>query len=316
VRTDPPRVGLAHIGGSGTWAFRYPDGALDGHPYLSVEVVEHDLQLVTPYGPSPWFRLCRLTDRRSGRATDYLYVWMHGIDPDSRSDAPADSARATERVYDVLARAGVRRVVVDNSVGAVAADLRAWDLAVVGDVLDLSGSTPHPVPPGLVRFRDPMCPRVAVHLEAAARRGVGPLGALAGPGIAPRVKRGALYVHTPGPWFETPTEDRLYQRLGLDVVGKTAGPEFRLARARGMCLGILSIIVNHAEGLGEFEAGDLRAIYYRCGPMMARLVMEALADAAAEPETAWTCHCGDAWGASLFGEFARHARYGADRPGG
>ncbi len=94
--------------------------------------------------------------------------------------------------------------------------------------------------------------------------------------MTPKVKTGALYVHTPGPWFETPTEDRLYRRLGFDLVGKTAGPEFRLARMYGMCLGILSIVVNPAEGLGEFEHADLRAIYRRCGPAMARIVLEAL----------------------------------------
>jgi 5'-methylthioadenosine phosphorylase len=305
---EPPPARLAHIGGSGTWGFRYPDGALVGHPHLAVEVVRADVRVATPYGPSPAFRLCRLTDGRTGRATDFLYVWMHGIDPESRTDAPGDSARASERVFDVLARAGVRKVIVDNSTGAVAEDLAPWDVAVVGDVLDLSGTVPRPPARGLVRFRDPLCPRLAAHLEAAAHRGLGTLGAVAGPGAAPRVKAGALYVHTPGPWFETPTEDRLYRRLGLDLVGKTAGPEFRLARVYGMCLGILSIVVNRAEGLGEFEAGDLRLIYRRCGPVMARLVLDALADAAADANPGG-CRCGVERGPSLYEEFAPHARY-------
>ena len=128
-------------------------------------------------------------------------------------------------------------------------------------------------------------------------------------------KTGALYVHTPGPWFETPTEDRLYRKLGLDLVGKTAGPEFRLARMYGMCLGIVSIVVNPAEGLGEFEHADLRSIYRRCGPTMARLVIEALADAD-QATSAPRCTCIDEPGASLFREFAPHARYGGDRPHG
>ena len=68
---EPPSAPLAHIGGSGTWAFPYPDGALDGHPHLSVEVVHENIQLATPYGPSPSFRLCRLTDGRTRRSTDY-----------------------------------------------------------------------------------------------------------------------------------------------------------------------------------------------------------------------------------------------------
>jgi purine nucleoside phosphorylase len=308
--SDPPAARLAHIGGSGTWAFPYPDGALDGHPHLTVQVVQPHIQVATPYGPSPPFRLSRLTDRRTGRSTDYLYVWMHGIDPENRADAPGNSARASERVFDVLQRAGVRRVLIDNSTGGVAEDLSPWDLAVVGDVLDLSGVVPRPVSPGLIRFRDPLCPRLGRHLEAAAERGVTRLAAQAGAGVKPKVKRDALYVHTPGPWFETPTEDRLYRRLCLDLVGKTAGPEFRLARMYGMCLGILSIVVNPAEGLGEFEHADLRSIYRRCGPAMAQMVIEALADSAAEPDQAAACHCNDDRSGSLFREFAPHARYG------
>jgi 5'-methylthioadenosine phosphorylase len=310
---EPPPARLAHIGGSGTWAFPYPDGALDGHPHLAVEVVVPDIQIATPYGPSPSFRLCRLTDRRTGRSTDYLYVWMHGIDPANRSDAAGTGARASERVFDVLHRAGVRRVLIDNSTGGIAEDLNPWDLAVVGDVLDLSGVVPRPMATGLMRFRDPLCPRLGRNLEAAAQRGLPRLAAEAGNGAGPKVKTGALYVHTPGPWFETPTEDRLYRRLGLDIVGKTAGPEFRLARTYRMCLGILSIVVNPAEGLGPFEDADLRAIYRRCGPAMARMVIEALAEAAADPESAAGCRCADDRGGSLFQEFSPHARYGSDR---
>jgi purine nucleoside phosphorylase len=313
VTPEPPSAQLAHIGGSGTWAFPYPDGALEGHPRLSVEVVQPDIQVATPFGPSPAFRLCRLTDRRTGRSTDYLYVWMHGIDPENHSDAPGVSARASERVFDVLQRAGVRRVIVDNSTGSIAEDLHPWDLAVVGDVLDLSGTVPRPVPPGLIRFREPMCPRLSRSLEQAAKRALPRLAALAGAGVSPKVKPGALYVHTAGPWFETPTEDRLYRRLRLDLVGKTAGPEYRLAHMYGMCLGILSIVVNPAEGLGEFESADLRSIYRRCGPAMAQSVIETLADAAADSDGAAGCHCADERTASLFREFSPHARYGGDR---
>jgi purine nucleoside phosphorylase len=315
VTPEPPSAPLAHIGGSGTWAFPYPNGALAGHTYLSVEVTQPDIRVATPYGPSPSFRLCRLTDRRTDRGTDFLYVWMHGLDPENRAERPGSGAQASERVFDVLHRAGVRRVIVDNSTGGVAEDLRPWDLAVVGDVLDLSGVVPRPVAPGLIRFREPLCPALGGHLEKAARRAVSGLAAEAPAGVSPKVKTGALYVHTPGPWFETPTEDRLYRRLRLDLVGKTAGPEFRLARMYGMCLGIVSIVVNPAEGFGEFEHADLRSIYRRCGPTMARLVIEALADAD-QATSAPRCTCIDEPGASLFREFAPHARYGGDRPHG
>jgi purine nucleoside phosphorylase len=309
----PPRARFAHIGGSGTWAFPYPDGALDGHPHLSVEIVEPDVQVATSFGPSPSFRLCRLTDRRTREARDYLYVWMHGIDPANPSDAPGQSARASERVFDVLARAGVEYVFVDNSTGAVAEDLEAWDLVDVADVVDLSGAVPRPVARGLIRFRDGLCPRLRAHLGAAVEANREHYAAAATAGGAPRpprLKRDGLYVHTPGPWFETPTEDRTYRRLGFDIVGKTAGPEFRLARMYGMCLAILSIVVNPAEGLGDFEVADLAAIYRRCGPAMARIVIDAIA--AAKPADPRPCHCAEPRGSSLFAEFSRFARRQGD----
>jgi purine nucleoside phosphorylase len=305
-----PRARFAHIGGSGTWAFPYPAGALDGHPRLSAEIVEPDVQVATPFGPSPSFRLCRLSDRRTGETADYLYVWMHGIDPANPVDAPGRSVQSSERVFDVLARAGVDHVFVDNSTGAVAEDLAPWDLVDVADVVDLSGAVPRPVARGLIRFRDGLCPRLRTHLVAAVeanREHYAAASTAGGATRAPRLKRDGLYVHTPGPWFETPTEDRTYRRLGFDIVGKTAGPEFRLARMYGMCLAILSIVVNPAEGLGDFEVHDLAAIYRRCGPAMARIVIEAIAGAAM-PADPGSCHCARPGSSSLFAEFARFAR--------
>ena len=199
--SEPPAARLAHIGGSGTWAFPYPDGALDGHPHLAVEVVRAAHPGRDPVSARrPPFRLCRLTDRRTGRSTDYLYVWMHGIDPENRSDAPGNSARASERVFDVLQRAGVRRVIVDNSTGGVAEDLSPWDLAVVGDVLDLSGVVPRPVVPGAHPVPRPPVPparpaprrRRRARRSRARRRG----RALAS---SPKVKRGGSLRPHPRP---------------------------------------------------------------------------------------------------------------------
>jgi len=303
--SELPRLTFAHIGGSGTWGFRYPDGALDGHPYLSVRVVDPDIRVETPFGPSPSFRRCRVTDRRSGAERDYLYVWMHGIEPGRPAGVP--SAVATERVFDVLSRCGVRQVIVDNSTGGVAEGLDPWDLVVVDDVIDLSGVIPRPVPPRIVRFDRPFCPALSAGLAASVEANWDGYRSLAGEAVSPKVKRDGIYVHSPGPWFEGPTEDRLYRRLGIDIVGKTGGPEYRLARMYDMRLGMLSIVVNPAEGLGEFDMGDLKSIYRRCGPAMGRFVIEAIANAeeaseadpvAAEP--------------SSFQEFARFARYEKD----
>jgi 5'-methylthioadenosine phosphorylase len=300
-----PRVAFAHIGGSGTWGFQYPDGALEGHPYLAVQVVDPDIRTETPFGPSPSFRRCRVTDRRSGAERDFLYVWMHGIDPDRPAGQP--SAVATERVFDVLHHCGVRRVLIDNSTGGIAEDLSPWDLVVVKDVIDLSGVIPRPVPPRVVRFGEPFCPDLSAALAAAVEANWDHYRSVAGHDIAPTLKRGGIYVHSPGPWFEGPTEDLLYRRFGIDIVGKTAGPEYRLARMYGMRLGMLSIVVNPAEGLGEFDMGDLKAIYRRCGPAIGRFVIEAIANATEVQEPAPSAD-----EPSSFQEFARFVHYRKD----
>jgi purine nucleoside phosphorylase len=300
-----PRALSAHIGGSGTWGFRYPDGTLEGHPYLSVQVVDPDIQVETPYGPSPSFRRCRITDRRTGGERDYLYVWMHGIDPSRPAGQP--SAVATERVFDVLHRCGVRQVIVDNSTGGVSEGLNPWDLVIMDDLIDLSGVVPRPVPPRIARFNQPFCPELSAALAASVEANWDRFTALAGLAFSPKLKRDGIYVHSPGPWFEGPHEDRLYRQFGIDVVGKTAGPEYRLARMYGMRLGMLSLVVNPAEGLGEFEMTDLQDIYVRCGPIMGRFVIEALANVAEAPEPDASIS-----EPSSFQEFARFARYGKD----
>jgi purine nucleoside phosphorylase len=300
--SELPRVAFAHIGGSGTWGFPYPDSALNEHPYLAVRVIEPEIQTETPYGPSPSFRRCRVTDRRSGAERDFLYVWMHGIDPGRMAGEP--SARASERVFDVLHRCGVRQVLIDNSTGGVSESAAPWDLVIVKDLIDLSGVVPRPVPPRIVRFDEPFCPALSASLAASVEANWDHFRSVAGANVSPKLKRDGIYVHSPGPWFEGPTEDLLYRRFGIDIVGKTAGPEYRLARMYGMRLGMLSLVVNPAEGLGEFEMGDLKAIYDRCGPAMGRFVIEAIANAEEVPAT--TVPAAEP---SFFQEFARFARY-------
>ena len=303
--TGLPPVTFAHIGGSGTWGFPYPDGTLTDHPYLAIRVVSPEITVETPYGPSPAFRRCRISDRRTGGERDFLYVWMHGIDPSRPAGQP--SAVASERVFDVLSRCGVRQVVVDNSTGGIAEGLNPWDLVIVSDLIDLSGVVPRPVPPRTVRFDEPFCPTLSEALAASVRANWELYLSVAGSQFDPKLKPSGIYVHSPGPWFEGPHEDLLYRRAGIDIVGKTGGPEYRLARMYGMRLGMISLVVNPAEGLGEFEMSDLKAIYQRCGPVMGRFVIEAIANVEEAPDTTPS-----ATEPSTFQEFARFAHYRKD----
>jgi hypothetical protein len=64
----------------------------------------------------------------------------------------------------------------------------------------------------------------------------------------------------------------------------------------------------HLAHVGGSGTSGFPSIYRRSRPAMAGIVLEALADAAAEPDRA--AGCADERGGSLFREFAPHARYG------
>jgi purine nucleoside phosphorylase len=176
-------------------------------------------------------------------------------------------------------------------------------------MIDLSGVVPRPVPPRIARFNEPFNLKMSADLVASVEANWEVFRGIAGEPFAPKLQKRGIYVHSPGPWFEGPHEDLLYRRAGIDIVGKTGGPEYRLARMYGMRLAMLSLVVNPAEGLGEFEMGDLKAIYERCGPIMGRFVIEAIAnteETQAEDESVWE--------PSSFQEFSRFAVYGKDAP--
>ena len=243
------------------------------------------MQVATPYGPSPSFRLCRLTDRRIG-PVDGLPLRLDARHRPGEPVGRAGEQRAGQRAR--LRRPRSRRRPPRHrrqqhrrrrrgprSLGPRRRGRRPRPLGRratpgVAGTHPLPGA---PVPRGSAGSRSTP--------PSAACRAWQPWPATA---CAPRSSRTPSTSTPPAPGSRPRPRTGSTGGSGLDLVGKTAGPEFRLARMYGMCLGILSIVVNPAEGLGEFEHGDLRSIYRRCGPAMARMVIEALADAAAEPD--------------------------------
>jgi purine-nucleoside phosphorylase len=145
---------------------------------------------------------------------------------------------------DALAAWGVRRVLLTNACGALAADVAPGTAVVVDEVVDLL-SAPHDDAPRLV----------ATKADRAARC----VAALA-PHMAARVGR---YVAVAGPQFETPAEVAWLRRLG-DVVGMSTAPEVRAGSANGQSLCVLALAVNRAGAAVGHEhvlaaAGELNA---------------------------------------------------------
>lgn len=144
----------------------------------------------------------------------------------------------------VLARLGVRTVVLTNAAGGIRADLGPGDLMVIEDHLNLTGSNPLAGPhlPG-------SSPRFPDMSEVYARR----LRVLAIDAAAAAGRRLAtgVYVGVLGPSYETPAEIRAFRALGGDAVGMSTVHEAIVARALGLDVLGLSCIANAAAGLVE-----------------------------------------------------------------
>ena len=74
-----------------------------------------------------------------------------------------------------------------------------------------------------VSLADPISPRLADRVEAAARKA----------GIS--CHRGGTYLCMEGPQFSTVAGSRLYRQWGCDVIGMTNMPEAKLAREAELC---------------------------------------------------------------------------------
>jgi purine-nucleoside phosphorylase len=132
-----------------------------------------------------------------------------------------------------LATAGVRRLVLTNSCGALRPGAAVGRVVVCTDVVDLQ-APPRGTDPELL----PVCDR------AAARRVAAALGAAA-------AGTGA-YVAVLGPQFETPAEVAWLSLRGA-VVGMSAAAEVRAARTAGVECCLLALVANVAAAVSSHE---------------------------------------------------------------
>ena len=142
--------------------------------------------------------------------------------------------RELETPVRALAAAGVSRMVLTNSCGALRPEVAVGGVVVCSAVVDLqrppAGDTPE---------------RLALCSGRDAARVAGALGAGAAPAAG-------TYVSVCGPQFETPAEVAWLARYG-DVVGMSAAPEARAAAATGVECCLLALVANVAAAVGSHE---------------------------------------------------------------
>ena len=181
---------------------------------------------------------------------------------------PADRAVFGVRV---LARLGVRTLVVTNAAGAIDESLEPGQLVLISDHVNLQGTSPlvGPNDDSLgPRFPD-MSDAYDPELRAAAREAAGRLRIEVGEGV---------YAAWLGPQFETPAEIRFMRAIGASLAGMSTVPEVIAARHLGLrCLGI-SVVTNMAAGVGDGKLAheEVLAVGAEAQPRLTALLRELL----------------------------------------
>lgn len=142
----------------------------------------------------------------------------------------------------VLARLGVKTLILTNAAGGVNVNYKPGELVVLEDHINLTGHNPLMGPnpdelgprfPDMTDVYDPALREIAE--KACWKAGV-------------PVRKG-VYLGLTGPSYETPAEIRMARTLGADVVGMSTVLEAIAARHMGVrCLGI-SCVTNMAAGV-------------------------------------------------------------------
>jgi purine-nucleoside phosphorylase len=152
------------------------------------------------------------------------------------------TAREVASLVALGAAAGARTIVLTNAAGGLDPTMRAGDIMLIRDHLNLTAQNPlagaELFPGATERFID-MSVAYAPHLRAIAR----PAGERAGL----RIREG-VYGGWPGPSFETPAEIAMLRILGADAVGMSTVLETCAARACGIDVLGMSLITNVHSG--------------------------------------------------------------------
>ncbi len=152
------------------------------------------------------------------------------------------SAREVAFPVRVLARMGVRVIVLTNAAGGINPDYGKGALVVLSDHINLQGQNP------LIGYNDDrlglrhpdMTDAYNAHLRRLALNEAEEVDVEACEGV---------YAAVAGPSFETPAEIRYLRTIGADLVGMSTVPEVIAARHAGLEVLAISCVTNMAAGM-------------------------------------------------------------------
>jgi purine-nucleoside phosphorylase len=182
------------------------------------------------------------------------------------------SAGATAFPVRVLARAGLKVVIITNAAGGLNPSWPPGTLMAIDDHLNFSGSNPLVGPND-----DALGPRFPDMTDLYSRR-LRQLAHVAAEAVGLPLEHG-VYVGVLGPSYETPAEIRAFGQLGASAVGMSTVIEAIAAKHMGVEVLGLSCIANPAAGLGPepLDADDVVRAAARVRDSFARLVEAIIA---------------------------------------
>ena len=152
---------------------------------------------------------------------------------------PMEDVVFSTRLFGLL---GIRTLIVTNASGAINPELKAGDLVLITDHINMLGENPLRGP-----NLDQLGPRFP-DMSAAYSKRLREIAISAARAEGIELKQG-VYIATLGPSYETPAEIRAFRTLGADLVGMSTVPEVIAANhARMEVLGI-SCATNLAAGV-------------------------------------------------------------------
>ncbi len=177
----------------------------------------------------------------------------------------------------LLARLGVKAVVLTNAAGGVRLSFKPGDLMLLTDHINGMGTNPLVGPNEDAlgqRFPD-----MSAVYDARLNRIMRSVAA----GLKIPLRQG-VYVGLHGPSYETPAEIRAWRKLGADAVGMSTVPEAIALRHAGVRVVGVSTITNMAAGILKKPLihDEVLATTRRVGDRFVRLLAAAVPKLAAE----------------------------------
>jgi len=278
-----PKAKIGLIGGSGTWAARIPED-LGRRDVWVVRYYPEGFE--TPFGQTTAFKLLEIAGHPALRTP------FHGWHLDNHT-YPLLPWIWSKQVAWVFQQAGVEWALVEGSVGGIQNPNRPGEPLPPWSVVITSNFVMRWCPPIHTPFRgegetvfrrmgEPFCAALRqVLLEEAEKES------------RFTVYDHGVYACTPPGRFETDAEIEDLLRSGCHIVGQTLGHEAPLMRQLGIHFASLNIVVNHAEGRGNWSetVGGMEKFYQKCAPPVANVIFSTARRVI--EEGLGPCHCHD-----------------------